>query len=210
MRRVSTRGIEDSLRLIAEQIEKGKSNALAHQVASAVLSQRAGARWAIPIGDERRELAALLAWVRANVRYQHDPAYLDTFQSAERTIQLARGDCDDMTILLGALAQNAGYPVALRIVDLGSGEWEHIYPLVGIPAEDPRTWLALDATVSGGLGWEAPSGRIVRQATHEVRDGKLRPFLGSLAGLAGADGGTGGALVAVGVLLVALKVLGAW
>ncbi len=108
------------------------------------------------------EIAALFDWVRRHVRYTRDIHRVELLHTARRLLQIRAGDCDDMTILLGALLESTGHPV--RIVIVGSNprkprRFTHIYPEV----HHAGRWIALDATMERPMGWEpnAPNRRVV-------------------------------------------------
>jgi hypothetical protein len=71
-------------------------------------------------------------------------------------------NCDDMTILIAAMAKIAGYPVKARVIrTTGAEDWNHIYALVGTPPMKPKKWVPMDASVKGKkAGWEAPASMI--------------------------------------------------
>jgi hypothetical protein len=52
---------------------------------------------------------ALRAWVEANIYYLADPDELETVRFPQQTIERGAGDCDDMALLLAALASAAGF-----------------------------------------------------------------------------------------------------
>lgn len=100
--------------------------------------------------DERAEVRSVFEWVRNHVRYTRDPWFAEAVTDAPTMIEkiqlegVVAGDCDDASVLLGALLQAIGYPVELAIESFdGSGSPSHV--LV-------KTWIHgrpihLDATV---------------------------------------------------------------
>ena len=169
--------IEDSLRIIGAEILRSAPET--RQFTASLLNYRTedGADWEIPELDHMGELERLYGWTAANVRYTGDVSGFDTFQRALRTIELGIGDCDDMTILLGAMALGIGYPVRLRVTD-SSGSWDHIYPLIGVPGDDPREWIAADLASGQPLGYEQPRASVRRRLTVEVTPEGLAPVKG--------------------------------
>lgn len=106
--------------------------------------------------DRLGEISALFDWVRGNVRYTRDIFRVELLHSARRMLELRAGDCDDMTILLGAMLQSIGYPVRLALVGfrpLRPHLYSHIYPEVLVRGR----WLALDATMPRPPGWSPPA-----------------------------------------------------
>src|SRR5262245_21549203 len=63
--------------------------------------------------DRWGEVCSLFDWVRRNVRYTRDIFRVELLHGARRMLELRAGDCDDMTILLGALLISTGHPVRL-------------------------------------------------------------------------------------------------
>ncbi|WP_327433325.1 transglutaminase-like domain-containing protein [Streptomyces sp. NBC_01236] len=112
--------------------------------------------------DYLGEIKALFEWVRGTVRYTRDPHRVELLHSARRMIQLRAGDCDDMTILLGALLQSVGHPV--RVVLCGPdatrpGLFTHVY----LEVRHRGRWIALDATMPHPMGWapNAPVKKVI-------------------------------------------------
>lgn len=65
----------------------------------------------------REESERVRAWIRENIEYRHDPAGHELIQDPIVTISERAGDCDDMTILAGALLRGIGhecYAVGVR------------------------------------------------------------------------------------------------
>lgn len=76
------------------------------------------------------EIKALFEWVQRNVRYTRDPCRVEVLHLPRRMLALRAGDCDDMSILLGAMLEAIGHSV--RVVLTGSNPlapttFTHIY-----------------------------------------------------------------------------------
>jgi hypothetical protein len=98
------------------------------------------------------EISALFDWVKNNVRYTKDIFKVELLHSARRMLQLRAGDCDDMTILLGAMLESTGHKV--RLVLVGSNpkrrkQFSHIY----LETEHMGQWIPLDPTMNKPPGW---------------------------------------------------------
>ena len=110
--------------------------------------------------DERCEVARIWNFVVLNFRYVYDPRDVDTFATARESLKAGGGDCDDATILFSALLESIGFHTKARVISTRNNPnvWVHVYPLVGLPKDNPREWLPLDMTVKGKLpGWQYPS-----------------------------------------------------
>lgn len=126
----------------------------------------------VPAKDYLGEIDALFRWVQRHVRYTKDPFQIEVLHSARRMLELRAGDCDDMTIVLGALIKSIGHPV--RIVLTGpdarrSDLFSHIY----LEARHQDQWIPLDATMPYGMGWSprTPVKRVlsIEEDHHDVR-----------------------------------------
>ena len=128
--------------------------------------------WKVPPRQWQQEVNALFDVVIKNVRYTLDPDGLELFQSPGRTLEMGIGDCDDMVILLGALLKGAGYPCRIKVIGMrGSGDFSHVYLLVGLPPASPSRWTALDASREDHPpGWEFPKAKVGRERIYEVDD----------------------------------------
>jgi len=96
---------------------------------------------------------ALFNYVRNKIRFSRDPLGMEIVYFPMDTLAREEADCEDYTITLGALFGSLGFPVAFKAVNT-LGFFNHIYPLVGIPAKNPQRWIALDATVAAPMGTE--------------------------------------------------------
>ena len=153
--------VEDRIKHIADLIDEGKEDVMIRQLTTDIIKN-------VRERDYEGDLKAIFKWMRSNIRYTHDPHELDTYQRARRTVDMKAGDCDDMSILIGAMSQSVGYPIRLKVVAFEADEYEHIYPLVGIPPSVPRRWIALDATVNNPVGWEVPKGEVSASKIFEI------------------------------------------
>ena len=159
----------------------------------------------VPPKDYIGEIDTLFRWVQRHVRYTKDPFHIEVLHTPRRMLQLRAGDCDDMTILLGALVKSVGHPV--RIVLTGPNArrpdlFSHIY----LEAQCQGDWIPLDATMPFAMGW-APRApvRLVLSIEEESNNGPraartLKPAAFAPAGsspttrpaaIAGPGAGTG-------------------
>jgi hypothetical protein len=148
---------------VAELIAGGAKDFEVRQHAIAILRQRQ-----VRAKDYAGEIRALFDWVQGHIRYTRDPSRVEVLHSARRMLQLRAGDCDDMSIVLGALLESIGHPV--RLVLTGSDPREptrytHIY----IEACCRGRWVPLDATMAHPAGW-APATPVKRVVSlHDAR-----------------------------------------
>jgi len=132
--------------------------------------------------QEEYRLEVLFDFTKENVRYVHDIGGVDTFQSPPRTIAYGRGDCDDMAILIMAVAIAMGFErarvLAKVIQTQGNPDYNHIYPIIGVRESNSMgsrqkvVWYPLDCTIDWfSFGQEANNNIILKAIVYDV-DGK--------------------------------------
>lgn len=141
------RGTLRTIGHVGELIRRGAKDFLVRRTAVAILRQ-----CAVRPKDYLGEIKALFEWVQRNVRYTRDIFRVEVLHSARRMLELRAGDCDDMTILLGALLEAVGHPVRLVVTGHDPQRqdlFSHIYPEV----LHQGRWIPLDATMPHPMGW---------------------------------------------------------
>lgn len=102
------------------------------------------------------EAKALADWVRDEIRWVRDINGFETLQWPERTLQYQAGDCDDLSILLAALAMTIGFQTYFKAIAANRKErdqYSHVYVLIGVSGKK----IPADPTVkSAKFGWESP------------------------------------------------------
>ena len=116
-----------------------------------------------PPHDHLAEAAALLAWVKGNVRYVRLPWHpegLQRVQTATYTLFDAptrAGECASLSVAPAALAMSLGFRPAFRTAGTDPADphrHEHVYALLEVPG---RGFVAADPSYSDALGWEHPA-----------------------------------------------------
>jgi hypothetical protein len=117
--------------------------------------------------DYKGQAQALLKWVQENIYYVNEPN--ERLQDPMYTLRVGYGDCDDMSLLLGAMCESVKleyrYVLAGKCkgkIDrwiegepLKKGVWSHIYLIIGYPPFKPSKWVYAEPTVaSAKLGWD--------------------------------------------------------
>jgi hypothetical protein len=153
LRRVpkGTRGTLITARIIGGLIRDGAKDFYVRQKAIQIFRL-----YGVPPKDRWGEVCALFDWVRRNIRYTRDIYRVELLHTARRMLELQAGDCDDMTIVLGAMLVSTGHPVRLALVGFRSHKphsYSHIYPEVYVRG----CWIPADTTVSRPLGWAPPA-----------------------------------------------------
>jgi Transglutaminase-like superfamily len=141
-------GTQRTLQHIKALIRAGAKDFYVRQKAIDILITKA-----VRPKDYLGEIKALFEWVQHYVRYTKDPFQIEVLHSARRLLELRAGDCDDMTILLGAMLEAIGHPVRLVIIGPDPSQpklFSHIY----LEAFHQGRWIPLDATMPYPMGWE--------------------------------------------------------
>lgn len=159
-------GTRKTLQHIQVLIRQGVKDFYVRQKAIDILFEQG-----IRAKDYLGEINALFQWVQRNIRYTKDPIRLEVLHSARRILELRAGDCDDMTILLGAMLESVGHPVRLVIVGPSPFRpdlFSHIYLEVYYKGK----WIPLDATMPFPMGW-APQTFVKKVISLERRPNML-------------------------------------
>jgi transglutaminase-like putative cysteine protease len=125
----------------------------------------------VPERDPDAEAGAFLAWVRNNVRYTHDPVYVEMVKTPQAMMrEFAKhgrivGDCDDQVTLIAAGLNIVGVETRFAVVAAQEGTDEFSHVLIEY-LSPRRGWVSMDPIVRGtGLGWFPPSfSRVGRYA----------------------------------------------
>ena len=139
-------GVAQTMREMRRLIEEGKRDASIIRTAQTVIFTQ-------PEKLEAAEACAVFEFVRDHIRYVRDVVGSETLASAPSTLARQVGDCDDQTVLLGAMLEAVGYPVRLVVAAYQApGAWEHVYLQVWA---DGR-WIDCDPTERAPMGWCPP------------------------------------------------------
>lgn len=132
-------------------IQRGSDHPIVQRLAVRIIEKTV-------LGGERSyfgEWRSLHDWARSNIDYVPQRPGRDRFQEAEETLALGKGDCEDFTILLGAMGQHLGLPSKVRVASPDGLRWRHVYLMGGYPPRRPRSWVAVDASSqTKPIGWQ--------------------------------------------------------
>jgi len=145
-----TKGTLTTAKIIARLIQDGAKDFYVRQKAIEIFRT-----YGVRPKNRMGEVGALFEFVKRNIRYTRDIFRVELLHSARRMLELQAGDCDDMTILLGAMLLSTGHPVRLVLAGFKPDRphvYSHIYPQVNVGGR----WIAVDATVDKPIGWEPP------------------------------------------------------
>lgn len=139
----------DTIRKMYQLIDQGKTDTKFQEL---VYDVTKGTR----NKDYRGEINKIFNWAKRTIRYTRDPYGVELVQDVWATIKRERGDCDDLSILLGAAVETMGAPVRITTVSTRADlEPVHVYPEAFVSGR----WLPLDATVPSSYpGWKPTQG----------------------------------------------------
>ena len=105
----------------------------------------------VPAHDEWAEAEALYTWVLQNIRFAKDPVTKEALYPPSELLKIRSGDCDDISMLLGALYLAVGYPARLVTIAANPSapdEFSHVYVEVELPPGSNH-WITADAARPG-------------------------------------------------------------
>jgi transglutaminase-like putative cysteine protease len=122
---------------------------------------------AMPYSTDHGKIGSIFRFVQDKMKYLRDPLHQEMVAGAEYHYDTlgregyARGDCDDHTVMLGAMLESVGYPTRITTARMrpGAGTDDHVY----LEVNDRRSWIPLDASnKKRAAGEEPPANRIRR------------------------------------------------
>lgn len=147
-------GVKATLQIMVGVVRKTKTSLPVVTLARSIVKS-------CPTKDYVCEAAALQRYVQQKIRYTRDINNVETVQFPEQTLQMGTGDCDDMAVLLAALAESVGFPTRFAAIGLSGGGFEHVLTQLMIPGQG---WVSaevipIDSRGSqASLGWYPPEG----------------------------------------------------
>lgn len=133
----------------------------------------------VPAYDEAGELEAIYNWVSRNIRFTKDPVGKERLYPPTELLKVRAGDCDDISMLLGAMVLAVGYPARLATIAASPSqpnEFSHVYVEVECPPGSGN-WIALDAArPDSQFGAEPPA--YYRKRVWSLADDSYRDVAG--------------------------------
>jgi len=146
------------------------------------------------------KVQALLDCVRSRTVYMPDPVQAEYIVAPAGTLCVRpglcvpAGDCDDLTVALGALCLAIGLPVRIIKQNFGSAEQEHV--LLEVYDDDSGTWIPADPSSDWPAGQKAPAVSEVRiDPMDDAQLGLLANTESNFVGVGRAPVGVGGSWI---------------
>lgn len=178
-------GTEQTVKLMRRLIDQALNNAQFVRFAVDLVRD-------VPQYDDFGEVFALFSWVQRNIRYTKDPVTKEKLYPPMELLNIQAGDCDDIAMLLGALAIAVGYPARLVTVAANANwpdDFSHVYTEVEAPPGSGK-WIAVDAArPNAAFGLEPAvyfrkrAWSLTDNSSQDVHDGSSQPT--RLRGLSG-------------------------
>jgi len=147
-------GVRATLSIMVRLVKQGRKD-------PAVIAQAEKITLPLPAHDVNAEIDALFRWVKTNVRYMFDPRDEEKINTAERTLRVRTGDCDDMSVLLASLLEATGKKTKFIALGFDGDTYSHVVSQVRLN----DSWITLDPTVKNStLGWMPPGSTRWMQA----------------------------------------------
>lgn len=166
--------IEDHVALMRRQVRRSLEDNETHRLALTVARGQTDrvTAWGRTYKMTRRDpklrgdccdIAQVWNFCVLNVHYVHDPDEYDLFCTVRKTLEAGVGDCDDSTILQGALLKSLGFrDVRARVISVDGRRWAHVYA-VTTEYRAGGADVPLDPTVRNAVpGWEYAGAKKVR------------------------------------------------
>jgi transglutaminase-like putative cysteine protease len=101
--------------------------------------------------DQAGMVRALQVWTQAH-RYAREPG--EQFAGPDAVVRQGGGDCDDLTILLGALLESLGIPTKIEVLGWRDPKGRMVYRHVYLRAKVGAAWPAAEVIHRVPLGWD--------------------------------------------------------
>ena len=136
----------------------------------------------VPAYQDAGEVQALYKWVKQNIRFTKDPVTKEKLYPPQQLLKIKAGDCDDISMLLGAFLMAVGYPA--RLITIGANpsqqnEFSHVYIEAEVPPGSGQ-WIPMDAArVDSEFGVAPPN--YFRKRAWSLSDSSYQDLSGSRA-----------------------------
>ena len=140
---------------------------LIHQGSKSPQIRELAANLAMRHSTDQGKIGSIFEFVRNKMKYVRDPLHQELLAGTDYHMGTlaqegyARGDCDDHTIMLGAMLESVGYPTRITTARMkpGPGSFDHVY----LEVNDRRGWIPLDpSNKQREAGEEPPANRLRR------------------------------------------------
>ena len=141
---------------------------LIHQGSKSREIRETAANLAMRHSTDQGKIGSIFEFVRSKMKYVRDPLHQEMLAGTDYHMGTmaaegyARGDCDDHTIMLGAMLESIGYPTRIttaRMKPGANGSFDHVY----LEVNDRTGWVPLDPSNKQREAGEAPPANRLRR-----------------------------------------------
>ena len=147
-------GVRVTLRRMSSLIKEGKTNLKIRLLSQNLISNIQEKQWL-------KEVKALHAFVRDEIRYTRDVRGVETLHTPQAILRIRQGDCDDKSILLASMLESIGHPTRLVAVGFNPLAYSHVY----VETRVGRRWIPLETTERVKVGWQ-PKNIMIRMVVN--------------------------------------------
>lgn len=151
--------LDERLKMIAYAVQLGLRDPWSREW---VLSIVNGCPHANTPGASDCEVRTLFARFK-KLRYQYHPRGTDIIQTLHQSIDMGAWDCDQACVAWMTALHILGYKTAAVVMSSDGEVVDHIWPQVGLPRNNPTSWLDLEMTTgpdgtpySATIGYSVP------------------------------------------------------
>ncbi len=138
-------GTAETLRLMRRLVRSEKRNMVIRSLAEQLIA-------GLPQKSAYREVAALHAYVRDQIRFTRDITGTENLVVPSTLVFSRQGDCASKATLLAALLESIGYSTRFFAVARAPGEYEHVWAEVLLGTPTAQNWIPLEATEPWPMG----------------------------------------------------------
>lgn len=165
-------GVAQTIQQMRQLIDQDLSSSSFVRFAKDIIRQ-------VPAHDEWAEAEAIYTWVLQNVRFAKDPVTKEALYPPSELLKIRSGDCDDISMLLGALYLAVGYPARLVTIAANPNapdDFSHVYVEVELPPGSNH-WISADAARPGAQ-FAAPPPMYYRKRIWSLVDDSYQDLSG--------------------------------
>lgn len=153
--RVPYPGLDGVLKKMRELVNEGKGDpAIRSKAVELTSGIPKDIRTGLPNRRDYGKIAdAVYSCMKKNIAYVNDPDGIEWLQTAKKTMDQGFGDCDDQSVLAGALLSSIGVPVRFKVVKANPGN-RNAYSHVYLQYHDKSKWKGFDPTLHTKAGDE--------------------------------------------------------
>lgn len=169
--RMSYPGLDGVLEEMRRLVDEGKGDPVIRTKAFEITGGiPTDPRTGLPNRRDYQKIAdAVYTWMKQNIAYVNDPDGIEWLQTARKTMDQGFGDCDDQSVLAGALLSSIGVPVRFRVVKANPKNkkaFSHVY----LQYFDKTRWNGFDPTLHTKAGDELADHQVFGSRTIDLSD----------------------------------------